>query len=153
MKFICDEMLAGLGRWLRAAGYDTEIVQTPMHDREILNRATDEGRLLLTRDRHFQEMQTDQKTVIFLGANSLEECIRELKHQLKINWLLNPFSRCLECNSTFVEPDPQIALIEVPKSIRATIEQLWYCPKCEKVYWQGSHTQHMLEQLQIWQQY
>ena len=23
MKFLCDEMLKGLGRWLRVAGYDT----------------------------------------------------------------------------------------------------------------------------------
>ena len=66
MKFLCDEMLAGLGRWLRAAGYDTEIAETQMEDSKILDRAMREKRFLLTRDRHFQEMATDGKTIIVL---------------------------------------------------------------------------------------
>jgi hypothetical protein len=27
-RFLCDEMLHGLGRWLRAAGYDTVIAES-----------------------------------------------------------------------------------------------------------------------------
>ena len=36
MKFLCDEMLAEVGRWLRIAGYDTEIVEKSIVDGEIL---------------------------------------------------------------------------------------------------------------------
>lgn len=151
MKFICDQMLAGLGKWLRVAGYDTLIVDESIEDKEILSCALRENRLLLTRDRHFQEMQAPPKTVIFFKSNSLIECIRELNHELKINWLYAPFSRCLICNSALIEPSKEDILEQVPADIRARSEQFWFCPQCQKVYWEGSHTQKMQKQLQDWQ--
>ncbi len=48
-KFLCDEMLWGLGRWLRAAGYAT--AARGLADGELLRRAGAEGRVLLTLDR------------------------------------------------------------------------------------------------------
>lgn len=150
MKFLCDEMLAGLGRWLRAAGYDTAITETQTEDSKILERAIREKRLLLTRDHHFQTMISDGKTVIFLNQNTLEECVHELKRQLNIDWLHDPFSRCLECNAALVKPKPEAVLEQVPESIRSATDRFWYCPHCEKVYWKGSHTERMLEQLKTW---
>ena len=44
-------MLQRLGRWLRAAGYDTLIARNAESDYELLRQALDEGRLLITRDR------------------------------------------------------------------------------------------------------
>lgn len=35
MKFLCDHMLSRLGKWLRAAGYDTEIIVSSISDHEI----------------------------------------------------------------------------------------------------------------------
>ena len=133
-----------------SAGYDTEIAETQMEDSKILDRAMREKRFLLTRDRHFQEMATDGKTIIFLNQNTLEECVQELKRQLKIDWLHAPFSRCLECNATLAEPKPETVLEQVPDSIRSATDRFWYCPHCEKVYWQGSHTERMREQLKAW---
>jgi hypothetical protein len=34
-RFLCDEMLVGLGRWLRIAGYDTVIAERGRNDREL----------------------------------------------------------------------------------------------------------------------
>ena len=39
LRLLCDEMLAGLGRWLRLAGYDTEIAERGCRDRDILEQA------------------------------------------------------------------------------------------------------------------
>ena len=52
---LCDRMLIRLGRWLRAAGYDTEIAADAIADRLLLDHAIREGRLLLTRDRKLAE--------------------------------------------------------------------------------------------------
>lgn len=150
MKFLCDQMLAGLGKWLRTAGYDTEIVETPIEDRKILERALREGRLLLTRDHHFCEMPAGEKTVIFLEGNSIEECVLELNHLLKIDWLHAPFSRCLQCNSLLAEADAQVILEQVPADVRSFSDKFWYCPQCQKAYWKGSHTERMLKQLEAW---
>ena len=51
-RFLCDEMLHGLGRWLRAAGYDTVIAKGGIPDRELARRCAGEDRILLTKDRH-----------------------------------------------------------------------------------------------------
>lgn len=151
MKFICDQMLAEVGRWLRAAGYDTRIVEERLGDKEILDCAILERRHLLTRDRHFLSMDAPAKTVIYLRGNSTGECIREINREFGINWLHAPFSRCLVCNTLFVRPSAEQILELVPESIRQTMDEFWGCPECQKIYWRGSHTRQMLRQLQDWQ--
>ncbi len=146
-------MLAGLGRWLRTAGYDTVIIEDSLDDQQVLKRALNENRTLLTRDRHFLEMQTPERNeeVVFLKGNTLEECIHELNQKLMLNWLYAPFSRCLLCNSLLVRPDEQTILEQVPEDIHSCSNSYWYCQQCKKVYWEGSHTERMLKQLQQWQ--
>ena len=48
-RFLCDAMLGGLARWLRAAGYDASW-NLAILDRDLLLLAEREGRLLLTSD-------------------------------------------------------------------------------------------------------
>ncbi len=151
MKFLCDEMLAEVGRWLRIAGYDTEIVEKSIVDGEILKRAIAEHRCLLTRDREFLSMHAPEHSLVYLNGNSTEVCISLLNKELKINWLYAPFSRCLACNELLVKPSLEDTLTQVPLDIRETSDDFSYCTGCKKVYWNGSHTQKMLEQLHDWQ--
>lgn len=148
MKFLCDEMLARLGRWLRAAGYDTEIAKQGQSDSEIIERAKLEKRLLLTRDTHFLEMTKED--LIWLQGNLLEECIAELMLKLPINWLFKPFSRCLVCNRELVRAPPS-SLTHVPERICQEKPMFWHCDVCQKIYWDGSHTKRMLQQLHEFQ--
>lgn len=39
LRLLCDEMLKGIGRWLRAAGYDTAIAQDGVADEDLLARS------------------------------------------------------------------------------------------------------------------
>jgi len=149
MKFLCDQMLAGLGRWLRTAGYDTEIAEPGESDKAILDRAIAQKRILLTRDDHFNHMKAPAGTIVYLKSNSLEDCIRELGNKLNVDWLHDPLSRCLQCNTPFVKPDEGIIVVMAPPDVRS--EEIWYCPKCQKVFWEGSHTDRMREQLHLFQ--
>lgn len=149
MKFLCDQMLARVGRWLRAAGYDTLIVQDNISDKEIMTWAVRDNRFLLTRDRHFLEMSDDHDLVIWLAGNTLHECIEEMNKRLPIDWLLSPFSRCLICNTILIE-SPFEARKSIPEDILRKSNEFRYCPQCSKVYWYGSHTNRMLERLNEW---
>lgn len=151
MKFLCDQMLSELGRWLRAAGYDTAIAEAGKKDLEILETAAQEKRTLLTCDHEFLEMEAPEKTVIFLKGHSLKEYVEQLSSELHLNWLYRPFSRCLLCNSELVVPDHEAVSKLVPPKIQSQFTEFWYCENCEKVYWEGSHAKHMLEQLNTWQ--
>jgi uncharacterized protein with PIN domain len=147
-RFLCDEMLKGLGRWLRAAGYDTLILEDGEDDAALLQRAVEEGRLLLTRDRPLLEYRDAPGTVILLHCNELAECAGELSRLLDIDWQYRPFSRCMVCNTPLLTATPEQRL-QVPEDARGD-ERVLYCPQCDKFYWEGSHVRRMRKRLGRW---
>jgi uncharacterized protein len=139
-----------LGRWLRVAGYDAAIAAPASSDEAILASAMEEHRILLTRDRHFQTMASPPGQIIFLKGTSLKEWARQLKDEIHLDWLFHPFSRCLVCNEVFVPADREMVESHVPEKSRSLSTSFWVCKTCNKVYWQGTHTERMLKQLQDW---
>jgi len=145
-RFLADAMLAGLGRWLRAAGYDTVIAPGHHRDRDILSRAVAEGRLLLTRDRKLLEHREAPGRVILLRASGTEACARELTARLGLDWQQAPFTRCLLCN-TPLAPAPEAVRVAVPPEVRRSGSPVRWCPRCRKPYWAGSHVRRMRARL------
>ena len=90
-RFLCDEMLHGLGRWLRAAGYDTVIAEGGIPDRELARRCAGEDRILLTKDRHLATAAGIAPVVLVKGK-SIGETARALRTALDIDWEHAPFS-------------------------------------------------------------
>lgn len=152
MKFICDQMLVRMGRWLRAAGHDSKIADENQPDREILELALKEDRIILTRDKHFLEMKEAAPLLVWLKSNSLKDCIKELNRKIYINWLVKPFSRCLICNQELCEVSAEDYKESIPAGMQIP-QKLWLCSNCNKIFWEGSHTKRMLEQLKKWQSF
>ena len=150
MRFLCDEMLKRLGRWLRAAGYDTLIQENGGADRLMLQVARRDGRLLITRDHKLMEFRNATDTVVLLHGNTLQECIDELTGRLQLNWLYRPFTRCLMCNTVLVEADAE-AWNQLPSESRLHVHKLLSCFHCAKVYWEGGHVRRMRARLVAWQ--
>lgn len=150
MRFLCDHMLVRLGKWLRAAGYDTEIAGPTQSDEDILNQAKQQSRLLLTRDRHFLEIMDANDPVCFLSGNTLSDCVQELTSIKHINWLMAPFSRCLNCN-TILSAAKEAVRQQIPPDVLKNSPSVWWCQHCNKAYWEGSHTNRMRLQLATWQ--
>lgn len=149
IRFLCDEMLIGLARWLRAAGYDTEVCDLAVADRSILEYAINDNRVLITRDQKLMEYRHADNIVLYLNCNDIESCVKDLDKKAHINWLLDPFSRCMQCNTPLVEADPD-KLARVPDESRKLAHPLLYCPTCDKVYWEGSHVDRMRQKLTAW---
>ena len=148
--FLVDEMLQRLGRWLRAAGYDTRIATQATADYYLLRLAIGEGRLLLTCDRKLLEHRRSPGHVILLSCGSLEQSIQNLTLQLPINWQYKPFSRCLVCNTPLQAASPSQTQ-NAPASVRERALPAQYCPHCQRVFWEGSHVKRMRHQLNTWQ--
>ncbi|HEX2739944.1 MAG TPA: DUF5615 family PIN-like protein, partial [Rubrobacter sp.] len=57
MRFLCDAMLGGLAKWLRAAGYNAYYARegTDVSDAALTRKALEESRVLLTSDGGFLE--------------------------------------------------------------------------------------------------
>jgi uncharacterized protein with PIN domain len=69
----------------------------------------------------------------------LAEVIRrfDLARQLK------PFCRCTICNGVIEPVEKQAVLDLLEPKTRLYYERFYRCPTCGKVYWEGSHIDHM----------
>ena len=151
MRLLCDEMLLRLGRWLRAAGYDTAIAEGGAGDAALIARCAAEGRTLVTRDRHLAAQAAGTIPVVRLAEDGVEAQARALKRALGIDWQRAPFSRCLLDNMP-LHPAPPEALAEVPPASRAARGPLRRCPQCGRLYWPGGHVRRMQVRLAAWNQ-
>ena len=149
-RLLCDEMLQGLGRWLRAAGYDTEIVSSGLSDRQVYRHALAEARILLTCDREFAARRQARHRVVVLAARDLESGARELRARLRIDWLRAPLTRCLRDNTPLIPAAPE-ARRHLPPKARGLAGPLRSCPGCARLYWPGSHARRMQARLTAWQ--
>jgi len=142
VKLICDHMLGSLARWLRFMGHDTAYPKA-MDDRDLIRKAREEDRVLLTRDK---ELAARFAGAIVVRSDVLEAQIREVASALPLR-VFDPLSRCSVCN-TPIEPASLEAVRDlVPEGVLARERAFWRCPTCGKVYWQGSHWDKMIERL------
>ena len=148
---MCDEMLRGLGRWLRAAGYDTVIAEGGLPDRALAKRCAEEDRVLLTKDRDLAATVADSAPVVLVPGDGIDEAARTLRTALGIDWQHAPFTRCLVDNRPLEKAPPDLAT-RVPERSRAVDGPLQVCPECGRLYWPGGHVRRMQQRLAAWQQ-
>jgi uncharacterized protein with PIN domain len=145
VRFLCDEMLVRLGRWLRAAGHDTMIAEPAVADADLLLRAEREGRILLTRDRAL--LRQAEKSLPLLLPDRVADQALMLRRVLGLDWLAAPFTRCLMDNCPLAPSTPGDA---IPESARALPGPFRRCPCCGREYWPGSHVRRMTARLAAW---
>lgn len=143
MRLLCDEMLQRLCRWLRAAGYDAALPAPGAADKDVFQQALAHDRLLLTRDRGFLDRREARSRVFYFETTEIDAQARLLRDELGIDWLREPFSRCLLCNTPLERVEERE---RPPKAVGALLR----CPGCDKVFWEGSHVQRMRSRLACW---
>jgi uncharacterized protein with PIN domain len=150
VRLLCDEMLARLGRWLRAAGHDTAIAEPGSTDRHLRHLARTEGRLLLTCDAHLARNAGAGVDTVMLPGDDLAAQVAALNRRPDIDWLAAPFSRCVVDNAPLrASSGPERAM--APPRARDLAGPFMTCPACGRLYWPGSHHRRMLARLESWQ--
>jgi hypothetical protein len=149
-RFLCDEMLGHLCRYLRAAGYDTLLANNGRTDRELLKLCHDEGRYFLTLDSLVMEHKASAGVAVLLPQGDLDHHAATLTARFHLDWLQHAFSRCLLDNTPLVAADAAEQAQVPPDAIKPG-EQLYRCPTCGRVYWRGSHYRRMRARLAGWQ--
>ena len=145
-RFLCDEMLSGLARWLRIAGYDAATVEPGQSDRRIVDQAIAERRTMLTGDRRIMQMRGTRGHVLVLSGSGIDACARELTNQLGLDWLFDPFSRCVLCNLRLETAD-DCERARLPPTVLQRPGLVNICPGCRRLYWEGSHVERMQSRL------
>jgi uncharacterized protein len=144
-------MLRGLGRWLRAAGYDTVIAEGSLPDRALAAHCGEEDRIPLTKDRHLAATVAGTASVVLVPGDGIDKAARALRLGLDIDWQHAPFTRCIVDNRPLEAAPPYLAT-RVPERSRAAGGQLRVCRECGRLYWPGGHVRRMQQRLAAWQQ-
>ncbi|XP_071622169.1 exonuclease mut-7 homolog isoform X1 [Heliangelus exortis] len=101
-KVVCDNMLQGLGRYLRCLGVDVQILENEDDHRKAAEIARQEGRVILTSGLPYQTLQSQVAEGRCFSVNcsekAKEQALQVLKHFNVQVSLADIFSRCQVCN-------------------------------------------------------
>ncbi|MBI2412172.1 MAG: Mut7-C RNAse domain-containing protein [Deltaproteobacteria bacterium] len=145
-RLMADAMLGKLARWLRTLGYDCAF-EPSITDDELLKRAIDEGRVILTRDTLLIQRRAARGKTIFIESDLVSDQLKELSKRFEIN-ATGFLTRCLRCNIPLEDLGKDSARDKVPPYVFATQERFSICPRCSRVYWGGTHKARMIEEIE-----
>jgi len=149
-KFIADNNVGKLARWLRLMGYDTLLLERK-DDARMIRTALGQDRVILTKDSQFMKRRLVTKgtlrTVHIEQGNPVLQ-LRQVVRALGLDYCFKPFSLCLECNQELVVVGKEEVKNLVPARVFQTQTQYKRCPACHRIYWPGTHWQDMSKKLQ-----
>jgi uncharacterized protein with PIN domain len=140
-RFIADAMLGRLARWLRILGIDTEY-EADIADAELVRRALEEHRVILTCDRPLRE-EWRIEDILVLDSWAVMEQLREVVRHFGLQEHIRLFSRCSCCNAPLHEASARDAAERAPEYVLRNASAFQRCPSCGRVYWEGSHTERI----------
>jgi len=141
IKFINDVHLGKLTKYLRLCGFDTAYRNSYI-DKEIVSIAIEEKRVILTRD--LQLLKNKSITHgYFLRSQFHKEQLLEVLGRFDLKDQITLFKRCMECNELLKLVDKsEISHRLQPKTI-LYYKHFSVCPGCDRIYWEGTHTERM----------
>ena len=145
MRLIADCMLGKLAKWLRMLGYDTKYIPD-VDDDELTRVAVKEDRILLTRDLKLSERRMLRTRCVFVDWGSTREQVKQVVQALGLTIDRDAlFTRCAVCNHELTRLDKDEVRGRVPPYVYSTQQDYGYCPQCDKIYWKGTHVQHVVQ--------
>lgn len=143
VKFFADVMTARLVRWLRAIGIDTKW-EDAISDADLVGKSIAEKRFVLRLDKKLPEQwRTDN--VFLLKSEKPFEQFREVVAQFGLKKPKRLFTRCLVCNTDLRMAGENEIVENLAPEVRVKNKKFNFCPNCNKIYWEGSHTRRMRE--------
>ena len=150
-RFITDRMLGTLCRYLRFMGYDTVSANgftrgNAKEDTLLLELALQENRILLTRDTELA-MRGKEHAVLITSDEVMEQIRQLIDRGLIIRRLM--MSRCSLCNTVLrIATEEEIHAADyAPREKEGRV--FFWCERCGKLYWNGSHGKHISERIGI----
>jgi uncharacterized protein with PIN domain len=137
MKLLLTKELGRLAKWLRILGLDTEYSSQNNIGSLVIQALRDE-RIILTRN---QRLLKTRGVKIFLVKNQrIKNQVAEVLGTLKIEpHAIRMFSRCILCNEELMAIEKIKVKDKVPEYVYQTQEDFITCPKCQRIYWRGTH--------------
>ncbi len=159
LKFLTDAMLGKLTRFLRIFGYDTVYANDledyfglrPLPDDKLLEYATKNDRILITRDYPFYKKIP--KNRIFLEGEGVYNYLKQLKDKLNLNYNFSmEKARCSICNAILSKVTNKESIRnEVQPETFKFHDDFFQCENlsCKKIFWEGTHINDIIKKMNI----
>jgi uncharacterized protein with PIN domain len=140
-RFILDVHLGRLAKYLRLCGFDS-LYSKFFEDREIIETAQRERRIILTRDR--QLIKNSRVTHgYWIRSQNHNEQLTEVFRRFDLGERLALFSRCINCNTLLEEVRKEEIIDRLQADTCRYFSKFTRCPGCDRIYWEGSHYDNM----------
>jgi hypothetical protein len=149
IKFIVDNNVGKLAKWLRIMGYDA-LLFSGEDDGRMVKVALAQNRVILTKDREVMKRRlvtSGKLKAILIEGDDVEAQLHQVVEALGLDYHFSPFSICLECNQRLIEKDKDAVRDLVPPYVFKTQRLYMECPSCHRIYWRGTHWQAMNREL------
>ena len=149
MRFIIDQNVGKLAKWLRMMGFDS-LFFSGEDDSQMVRQALVEDRILLTRDTGIMKRRvvtSGRLKAVLMESEEPEQQMRQIVSAIDIKSQSQPFTICLECNQPLIERNPSEVKDRVPPYVYKTQTKYMECPECHRIYWRGTHWKAMLNKL------
>jgi uncharacterized protein with PIN domain len=146
-RFVLDVHLGRLATYLRMAGFDT-LYRNDYSDEQIAAIACQEQRIVLTADRGLLK-RNNVAYGYFVRSRNPRQQLSEVLGRFSLFDKVAPFSRCLECNTSLVCAEKNDVVSGLPERIAELHTNFCSCRCCGRVYWKGSHYEHMTRFLDL----
>ncbi|MBW2612698.1 MAG: Mut7-C ubiquitin/RNAse domain-containing protein [Deltaproteobacteria bacterium] len=140
-KFITDVHLGKIAKYMRVLGFDV-YYNSLLSIREIIEISKKENRIILTTSRKLLKFK-DVSHGIFIRPAATTKQIKRIIDYLDIKEIIEPFTRCLWCNTLLNIVLKEDILEKIPPKTREFCNEYVQCQSCDKIYWKGSHYIHM----------
>lgn len=143
--FILDVNLGKLARRLRLCGFDAQY-RNDYSDRDVVDIGVYEHRIILTRDRRLLHHKTISHGY-WVRSTHPDTQLKEVLNRCDLSHQVKPFHRCIECNGEIQSVAKATVLDRLEPLTKQHYQKFYRCLDCDKVYWKGSHYEHMVSHL------
>jgi len=141
LKFVLDVHLGRLTAYLRMLGLDAEYHRQAT-DPELVRISSEQGRILLTRDRGLLKHAAVTRGYWLRQTDSRRQAA-EIVKRFDMAPCLDPFTRCMVCNGRLRTVEKAKVQDRLPARIAHQKNEFRECPLCFRLYWKGSHYERM----------
>lgn len=138
-RLLLDVHLRPLARRLRLLGLDAAW-EPDAADAHLVERATREERVLLTRDRGLLHRGALPEGALVRGER-VDDQLADVLERFAPS--LAPWTRCLRCGGPLVEVSAEDVAEQVLPNTRRSYRTFSRCADCGHVYWRGAHARRL----------
>jgi uncharacterized protein len=115
-------------------------------DKEVVNIAVNEDRIVLTRDRRLL-FAKQIKHGYWVRAADVESQVVDVLHRFDLHSSIQSSVRCLVCNGELAPVAKADILDRLEPKTRLCYEEFYQCVDCRRIYWEGSHMENKRRRL------